>query len=306
MHLIFELAKCSELRMKNQSHPHNFKGTFQRVRYSIEGANWRDLRITSPQTFPTFGEILIFDLMKKGNYDYNTQREHLVIREYGRHVQGMVEYAASVEDKEKRARMVAGIIELMGQMNPGLRNVEEFRHKLWDHIFIISGGKLNVESPYPKPRSEKAGKNTGHMGYPRQSIRFKHYGKNVERLIEKAIDMEDEAKKKDFAECIGNYMKLVHRNWNKENANDEVIKQDIGSLSGGKLQLEEGSNLDSLTRATPQRRDKDNFRANGRRDRGHHRGNRDRNRGDGQGRHGGQGRFRDNRNRRNRDNRDRS
>ena len=250
--------------------------------------------------------------MKKHNYDYNTQREHLVIREYGRHLQGMVEYAASVEDKVKRNGLAQGIIELMGQMNPGLRNVDEFRHKLWDHMYIISGGKLDVDSPYPKPNLEQIHKRPKHMGYPRQAIRLKHYGKNVERMIEKASTMEDEDKKRGFTECIGNYMKLVHRNWNKENANDEIIKQDIVSLSNGALHLDEDSNLDSLTRATPPRRNRpDNYRGKdrreGRHDRGGHRGG-DRNRDGGHGRHGGggQGRFRDNRNRRNnRDNRDR-
>lgn len=239
--------------------------------------------------------------MKKYSYDYNTQREHLVIREYGRLLQGMVEYTATVEDKEKRNRLAQGIIELMGQMNPGLRNVDEFRHKLWDHIYIISGGKLDVDSPYPKPNLEQIHKKPKHMGYPHQNIKLKHYGKNVERMIEKASAMEDDDKKRGFTECIGNYMKLVHRNWNKENANDEIIKQDIVALSKGALQLDEDSNLDSLTHATPQRRNRpDNFKAKNRH--GGHRNdrNRDRDR-----RHGGQNRFRDNRNRRNRDNRDR-
>lgn len=245
--------------------------------------------------------------MKKPKYDYNTQRSFLIIREYGRHVQNMVDYAVSIEDKEKRNSLVLAIIDLMGQMNPGLRNVEEFRHKLWDHIFIISGGKLEVDSPYPKPNLEQIRRKPKHIGYPKQNIRLKHYGKNVERLIEKAISLDDEEKKKALTECIGNYMKLVHRNWNKENANDEVIKQDIISLSDGKLQLADDSNLDSLTRATP-RRKRDDFRSNGRRDRdrdrGHHRGDRDRDRDRDGGRHGhggGQGHYRDNRNRRNRD-----
>ncbi len=227
--------------------------------------------------------------MKKVNFDYNTQRPHLVIREYGRHLQSMVEYAASVEDKEKRNKLANAIIDLMGQMNPGLRNVEEFRHKLWDHIFIISGGKLEVDSPYPKPNLDVIHKKPKHIGYPRQKIKFKHYGKNVESMIQKAMEMEDEAKKKDFTECIGNYMKLVHRNWNKDNANDATIKQDIIALSDGALVLDDDSNLDSLTRSTKSRRDfkeDGGRRHHGRRDRdgghrrgrGHHRDNNHRHR----------------------------
>lgn len=235
--------------------------------------------------------------MKFKNFDYNTQRTRLVIREYGRHVQSMVEYAVQEPDKEKRNRQAQAIIELMGQMNPALRNVEEFRHKLWDHLYIISEGKLDVDYPYPTPNLEVIRRKPMHIGYPKQNIRLRHYGKNVERLIEKAIAMEDEEKKKAFTECIGNYMKLVHRNWNKENANDEIIKSDIITLSGGKLRLDEDSNLDSLTRSSKTRKQRaENYKGNGR-----HHGRRDR-----EGRHGngGQRNFRD-RNRRNRDNRER-
>ena len=227
--------------------------------------------------------------MKKATeFDYNTQRPHLVIREYGRHLQQMVDYAVTVEDREKRTNIVLSIIDLMGQMNPHLRNVEEFRHKLWDHIYMISGGKLEVDTPYPYPDLEKIQRKPNHIGYPHDKIRFKHYGKNVERLVEKAIEMEDEEKKKDFTECIGNYMKLVHRNWNQENANDEIIKQDIKTLSEGKLELDESSNLDALTRSTKSVRKrpsgdyKSNGRHGGRRDgrdnRGGHRGRRNKNR----------------------------
>lgn len=250
--------------------------------------------------------------MKANNFDYNTQRSHLVIREYGRHVQSMVDYTLTLEDRQKRNQQAQAIIELMGQMNPGLRNVEEFRHKLWDHLFIISEGRLDVDSPYPKPNLETIRKKPKHIGYPRQQIKFKHYGKNVERLIEKAIEMEDEDKKKGFTECIGNYMKLVHKNWNKENANDEIIKSDIAALSNGKLHVDDDSNLDSLTRSSKSRKRPEGFRANGkhhgRRDRNggrdHRGGSRDRDGRHGQGGHRG---FRDNRNRRrdNRDNRDR-
>ncbi|GIV34054.1 MAG: hypothetical protein KatS3mg031_1589 [Chitinophagales bacterium] len=220
--------------------------------------------------------------MKDLHFDYNTQRSPLVIREYGRHLQSMVEYVASIEDREKRNKLANAIVELMGQMNPGLRNVDEFRHKLWDHIYIISGGKLDVDSPYPKPDLDVIRKKPMHIGYPKNEIRFKHYGKNVERLIEKAVEMEDEEKRKAFTECIGNYMKLVHRNWNKDNANDATIKQDILTLSNGKLVLDDDSNLDSLTRSTKGRRDNykegNGSKRHGRRSSGGHRSNKNRHR----------------------------
>jgi len=186
----------------------------------------------------------------EAQFDYNTQRNKISMSEYGRNVQKMIEYTATIEDNEKRDRMALAIVDLMGQMNPHLRNVEEFKHKLWDHIYIISDGKLDVTSPYPKPDLVELKKKPEPLGYPKQKIRFKHYGKNVEHLIEKAKTFEDPEKKKAFTECIGNYMKLVYQNWNKEGTNDLTIIKDMETLSGGELVLDQDSNLDTLARSS--------------------------------------------------------
>lgn len=183
--------------------------------------------------------------------DYNTSRDKLVIREYGRNIQSLIDYAVAIEDDEKRNEVSLYIIELMGQMNPHLRNVEEFKRKLWDHLFVISKFKLDVKSPYPIPTKEEIDNIFKHdkLPYPKKKIQFKHYGKNVENMVKKAVEMEDPEMKKAYSEVIGNYMKLVYNNWNRENITDEVIKNDFNSLSNGELKIDEETSLDTLTKS---------------------------------------------------------
>jgi hypothetical protein len=179
---------------------------------------------------------------------YNTSREQMLIREYGRHVQRIIAHAIEIEDREYRNKFANEIIELMGQLNPHLRNVEDFKHKLWDHLFIMSDFKLDVDSPYPKKTREEILRRPERLPYPKSKIRFKHYGKHVEQLVQKAKATEDPEKRDGFAHTIGNYMKLVYQNWNKENANDDVIKDDLRLLSDGELSLDREANLNLLSR----------------------------------------------------------
>lgn len=182
--------------------------------------------------------------------EYNSAREKLIISEYGRHVQSLIKYAVTVEDDVKRNKVAKYIIELMCQMNPHLKTIEEFRRKLWDHLFLISDFKLDVESPYPIPTKEQIlNKHIAPLPYPKQKIEFKHYGKNVEVMIDRARKTEDKEKQKAFAEVIGNYMKMVYNNWNSDNINDEVIKNDMRMLSKGELKIGDNINLDALTRS---------------------------------------------------------
>ncbi len=181
---------------------------------------------------------------------YNTQRPKMILREYGRHIQILVEHACTIEDTEQRNKLVQDIIDLMGTMNPTLRNVEDFRHKLWDHIYMMSDFKLDAKSPYPTPERETLRRKNIKLKYPRQKIRFAHYGKNVESCVDKASAMEDPQMRQDFAQVIGNYMKLVHQTWNNEDVNNETIKNDLESLSRNVLVLEENTDLDTLTKST--------------------------------------------------------
>lgn len=168
---------------------------------------------------------------------YNTSRERLIMREYGRHVQQMVRYVASIPDPKKRNEQVQIIIELMGQMNPHLRNVEEFRHKLYDHIYIMADYNIDIESPYPIPDRKIIEKKPDPLPYPKHDVPYRHYGINVMRMIEKAKQFTDPEKKQVYVHYIANYMKLVHNNWNKENVSDEVIREDLKMMSNGELEL---------------------------------------------------------------------
>ncbi|MFN8311031.1 MAG: DUF4290 domain-containing protein [Chitinophagales bacterium] len=180
--------------------------------------------------------------------EYNTNRERMNLREYGRHIKRIVENCVQIEDREKRNKMALEIIELMGQLNPHLRNVEDFRSKLWDHLFMISEFKLDVDSPYPKTKKQQIIEAPEPLPYPQTTIRHRHYGKLVEHLVDKAKSEEDPEKRAAFAQCIGNYMKLTYQNWNKENTNDEIIKSDLRILSKGELSLSVEDNISALTR----------------------------------------------------------
>src|SRR3954453_23899443 len=130
--------------------------------------------------------------------EYNTQRNYLTMKEYGRHIQRMVEYVMTIEDRQKRQQQSLIIIELMGALNPHLKNVEDFRHMLWDHLFFVSNFKLDVDSPYPIPTKETYKAKPEPMGYPKRYPRYSHLGKNLELVIDKALNEENPEKKVGF------------------------------------------------------------------------------------------------------------
>jgi Domain of unknown function (DUF4290) len=169
--------------------------------------------------------------------EYNTNRNHLEMKEYGRHIQKMVEYALSIEDREKRNQQAKAIIELMGFLNPHLRNVEDFRHILWDHLFVISDFKLDVDSPYPIPAKETYKDVVPPLKYPRRYPKYAHLGKNLEIVIDKAMKEEDTEKKAGFAHAIAYYMKLAYSSWHKELVHDDAIRSELDSLTGGQLEF---------------------------------------------------------------------
>lgn len=159
------------------------------------------------------------------------------MREYGRHIQKMVEYVNGIEDPVKRQRQAQAVIELMGFLNPHLRNVEDFRHKLWDHLFYISDFKLQVESPYPIPKKETYKSKPEPMMYPKRHPKFSHLGKNLEMVINKALEEQDPEKKTGFAHAIAYYMKLAYSNWHKELVHDDAIRNELDNITGGALEF---------------------------------------------------------------------
>ncbi len=172
--------------------------------------------------------------------EYNTTRNYLIMKEYGRNIQKMVEYLVTIEDDEERQRNAMAVIELMGTLNPHLRNVEDFRHKLWDHIFNISGFTLNVESPYPIPTIEKLRAKPDKLPYPKKYPRNRHFGKNLEMIIDKAVHEDNPEKKEGFTQCIGNYMKLAYNNWHKESVHDDAIKAELLAITNNQLEYHPG------------------------------------------------------------------
>lgn len=159
------------------------------------------------------------------------------MREYGRHIQKMIEYLLSLEDKEKRQRNAYAVIELMGFLNPHLKNVEDFRHKLWDHLFLISDFKLEVASPYPIPTRETLRARPKPLKYPKRYPKLSHLGKNLEIVINKALAEENPEKRNGFANAVAYYMKLAYNNWHKETVHDDAIQTELSNITNGQLEF---------------------------------------------------------------------
>ncbi len=183
--------------------------------------------------------------------DYNTSLPHMIIPEYGRNIQKMIDFAISVENRDERNKVAQAIIHVMGQLNPHLRDVTDFKHKLWDHILIISDFKLDVDSPYPKPTRETFQTKPDRVNYPSNDIRFKHYGKTVERIIEKAKEYQEGEEKNALVEQIANLMKRSYLTWNRDSVNDEVILKQLGELSKNQLKLADPNSLRSTQTFVP-------------------------------------------------------
>lgn len=199
-------------------------------------------------------------MMNVENMEYNTTRKYLTMREYGRHIQKMVDYLLTIEDKEKRQRNAMSLIELMGFLNPHLKNVEDFRHKLWDHLFLISDFKLDVESPYPIPTRETLKAKPEPLPYPKRYPKFNHLGKNIEVVINKALKEENPEKRQGFANAIAYYMKLTYSNWHKELVHDDNIQTELQSITDGQLEF---TNRPFIKHRTDNRPERDEYRSGG-------------------------------------------
>lgn len=171
--------------------------------------------------------------------EYNTSRPDIILKEYGRNVQKLVEYIRSTPDKEKRTELAFTLIELMKQLTPSVKEATpENPQRMWDDLYVIADFNLDLNNPFPVPDRATLFKKPKHIGYPQSSIRFKHYGKNIERLIKEAVKLEDEQERNDAVIYLGKLMKTFYGNWNKETLDDSVIVNDIRTLSQGKLSLD--------------------------------------------------------------------
>lgn len=169
--------------------------------------------------------------------EYNAEREHLIIPEYGRHLQKLIMQAVEIEDRDERNKAAKYIIQVMGSLNPHLRDVPDFQHKLWDQIFIMSDFKLEVDSPYPIPTEEVLQLRPEVLPYPQRFPKYRYYGNNIQFMINAALEWEDGEMKSALAKAIANHMKKMYLSWNKDTVTDAVIFQHLYELSDGKLDL---------------------------------------------------------------------
>lgn len=180
--------------------------------------------------------------------EYNSQKEHLIMPEYGRNVQKLAKHTRDIQDKAERQAYAEEIIDLMYLMNPQSRNVDEYRVKLWKHFFKIAGYDLDVmPTEGEKPTPEDDARHPEKLPYPASSPGYRHYGSLVRSLIARAKKMEEGPVRDGFAVTIASYMKLAYKAWNKEHyVSNEVIINDLQSLSGGVLKVRKDENLDTL------------------------------------------------------------
>lgn len=175
--------------------------------------------------------------------EYNTQLPKLEIPEYGRNIQVMIDHCITIEDREERNKCARAIIQIMGQLNPHLRDISDFTHKLWDHLFVISKFKLDVDSPYPRPSAETFTTKPLQVPYPASKIKYKHYGKTIERIIDVAKTYEEGPEKKELSRLIANHLKKSYVNWNKDSVTDDVIFKQFREMTNNELQIDESSAL---------------------------------------------------------------
>lgn len=175
--------------------------------------------------------------------EYNTQRGKLLLPEYGRNVQEMIAHAMEIENREERNKAARAIIEVMGQLNPHLRDVDDFRHKLWTHLFVMSDFRLEVDSPYDIPKQETLNSKPGQMEYPKSRIRYGHYGKYTQAILSDSKAVDNPEEKEYLKMTMANFMKKQYIAYNNETVENHVIANQLRELSGGALVLENPDEL---------------------------------------------------------------
>lgn len=197
--------------------------------------------------------------------EYNTQQRKLILPEYGRNIQNMVDHCVSIKDPDERCKCAYAVVDIMGSMFPHLRDVNDFKHILWDHLAIMSDFKLDIKYPYEIVKKEDLYSAPGHLDYSRPTMQYRHYGKLLEKMIKIAADMPDGDKKDQLVRMLVNQMKKSYMQWNKD-VDDEKIFHDLAELSGGKITLnpeiyviptvKQNNNRSNIRNARAQRRNK--------------------------------------------------
>ena len=179
--------------------------------------------------------------------DYNTQREKLILPEYGRNVQKMIEQVKAIEDKEKRSEQMRAVVQVMGILNPQIRELNDYKHKLWDHAQVIAGFDLDIDAPYPAPTPQQFEERPDVIKLPGKPVKAACYGRNIESMIDLIADREDDDVKKEMIRTLALYMRQQYLIWNKDNVAEETIFADIERLSEGRLKVPEDIHLGAIS-----------------------------------------------------------
>jgi len=177
--------------------------------------------------------------------DYNTQRSKLIMPEYGRHVQKMINYVRNIEDREKRNEQIRAVLTTMGVLNPSLRDINDFKHKLWDHVQIISDFDIDIDSPYPIPTKDTFSTKPNPIPLETNPLKAAHYGRNIQNMLDMVADKPDGETKTNMIRILANYMRQQYLIWNKESVIEETIFKDIYKLSGGRIVVPDDIHLDT-------------------------------------------------------------
>ncbi|CAM1366990.1 Methionyl-tRNA formyltransferase [Tenacibaculum litopenaei] len=169
--------------------------------------------------------------------EYNSERTRLIIPEYGRHIQKLVNHCVALESREERNTMAKAIIDVMGNLQPHLRDVPDFKHKLWDQLHIMADFKLDVDSPYETPSKEELTEKPAKLEYPKSASKYRFYGTNIQTMIDVALTWEEGDMKEALVFTIANHMKKCYLNWNKDTVEDGVILDHLYELSDGKIDM---------------------------------------------------------------------
>ncbi|MFD2098812.1 DUF4290 domain-containing protein [Flagellimonas iocasae] len=197
------------------------------------------------------------------NLEYNTERTQLIIPEYGRHFQKMVDHAVSIADREERNKEAQAIISVMGNLQPHLRDVPDFQHKLWDQLFIMSDFKLDVDSPFPITSKEVLQQRPEPLEYPQNHPKYRFYGNNIKRMVDVAVKWEKGDMRSGLEYAIANHMKKCYLTWNKDTVEDAVIFGHLKELSDGQIDLAtDGENLTESGQFLKNRQSKSNRSTN--------------------------------------------
>jgi hypothetical protein len=169
--------------------------------------------------------------------EYNAERPHLIIPEYGRHIQKLVDHCIALETKEERNEMALAIVDVMGNLQPHLRDVPDFKHKLWDQLYIMSDFKLDADSPYEIPSKEELQEKPESLPYPKSASKYRFYGNNIQIMIDTVLTWEEGDMQDALVYTIANHMKKCFLNWNKDTVEDDVIFKHLFELSDGKIDI---------------------------------------------------------------------